>query len=203
MPVLFILFVVLPIAEIMVLINVSNGIGTLNTFLIVIITAFFGAYFVRQQGFALVQQLQTKISSGQAPSSEMAEGILLLIAGVLLITPGFITDGLGFLFTLPFSRAPIARFIMSKITSKIVSGRGGAGFHFHQEGQGRQQNQDGFESSFNRQSGGRNDDGEIIEGEIVEPKNDQKQEPSHAGKTNNKTAQEQIIHEVSEKNRSK
>lgn len=203
MPVLFILFVVLPIAEIMVLINVSTGIGTLNTFLIVIITAFFGAYFVRQQGFALFQQLQTKLSSGQAPSTEMAEGILLLIAGVLLITPGFITDGFGFLFTLPFSRAPIARFIMTKIAAKMVAGKGNAGFHFHQGGQPHQQNQHGFESPFNRQPDGRSDNGEVIEGEIVEPQNDQKQEPSNERKNYNKTAQERIIHEVSEKNRPK
>ena len=203
MPILFILFVVLPIAEIMVLIEVSTGIGTLNTFLIVIITAFFGAYFVRQQGFVLVKQLQTKISSGQAPSTEMAEGILLLIAGVLLITPGFITDGLGFLFTLPFSRAPIARFIMTKITAKMVAGKGSAGFHFHQGGQAHQQNQYGFESSFNRQPRGRNNVGEIIEGEIVEPQSDQEQKSSEEGENSNTTVQEQIIHENNEKNQPK
>lgn len=192
MPILFILFVVLPIAEIMVLINVSSGIGTLNTFLIVIITAFFGAYFVRQQGFALFQQLQTKLSSGQAPSTEMAEGVLLLIAGVLLITPGFITDGLGFLFTLPFSRAPIARFIMNKIMTKVLVGKGNAGFHFHQHGQ-NQQNPNSFESSFHptgsRAERGRKDKGEIIEGEIVEPQSKQEQAPSNETKDDNKNVQ--------------
>lgn len=119
---LFILFVALPIAEIMLLINVSASIGGLNTFFIVLITAAFGAYFVRQQGFSLLQQIQTKLSSGNAPSTEMAEALLLLVAGVLLITPGFITDVFGFLFTLPFSRGPIATFLMSKVISKKVGG---------------------------------------------------------------------------------
>lgn len=145
---LFLLFVILPIAEIMLLINVSASIGGWNTFFIVVVTAFFGAYFVRQQGFSLLNTMQTKMASGQAPSSEMAQGLLLLVAGVLLITPGFITDIVGFLFTLPFSREPIARFLMSKINLQTI---GGAGFgpqafrhqhdsnstqHKHQTGEG-------------------------------------------------------------------
>lgn len=112
---LFLLFVVLPIAEIMILINVSASIGGINTFLIVIVTAALGAYFVRQQGFSLIQQIQVKLNAGETPGTEMAEALLLLVAGVLLITPGFITDALGLLFTLPISRASIARFIMHKI----------------------------------------------------------------------------------------
>jgi UPF0716 protein FxsA len=156
MLILFTLFVVLPIAEIILLINVSGSIGGLNTFLIVIVTAAFGAYFVRQQGFSLLQQIQTKLRAGEAPSTEMAEAALLLVAGVLLITPGFITDILGFLFTLPFSRAPIAEFLMRKIP---IMQAGGA--HFSQ-------------SSFNTRPTGRpfnegkTDDGDIIDGEFTD-----------------------------------
>lgn len=156
---LFLLFVILPIAEIMLLINVAGSIGSWNTFFVVIVTAFFGAYFVRQQGFALIQQLQTKLAEGQSPTTEMAEGILLLIAGVLLITPGFLTDALGFLFTLPFSRGPIAKLIMVK----IISRQSGAGFQFHASSQ--QQSQQGFHNGFKPKS---DQDGEIIEGEIIE-----------------------------------
>ncbi|MDT0595235.1 FxsA family protein [Glaciecola petra] len=134
---LFLLFVILPIAEIMLLINVSASIGGWNTFFIVIVTAFFGAYFVRQQGFSLLNTMQTKMASGQAPSSEMAQGLLLLVAGVLLITPGFITDALGFLFTLPFSREPIARFLMSRINFQTM---GGAAHQQFRDQQGTEQN---------------------------------------------------------------
>jgi len=121
---LFLLFVFLPIAEIMLIINVSQSIGGWNTFFVVVLTAFLGAYFVRQQGFALIQEIQTKLASGEPPGSAMAQGLLLLVAGVLLITPGFITDIVGFLFTLPFSREPIARFLMTKLI--IKHGQGGA-----------------------------------------------------------------------------
>ena len=154
---LFILFVVLPIAEIMLLINVSESIGGWNTFLIVVVTAAFGAYFVRQQGFSLIQQIQTKLSSGKAPSTEMAEAMLLLVAGVLLITPGFITDVLGFLFTLPFSRAPIANFLMSKVKFKQAGS-----VHFSQTGFNQQRPTDQF------------DDSEVIDGEYTDksPGND-------------------------------
>ncbi len=130
---LFLLFVILPIAEIMLIINVSASIGGWNTFFIVIITAFFGAYFVRQQGFALIQQMQSKVNAGQSPSTEMAEGILLLIAGVLLITPGFITDIMGFLFTLPFSRGPIANFVVKAIISKKMGNVHFTHSHFGQQ----------------------------------------------------------------------
>jgi len=148
---LFILFVVLPIAEIMLLINVSASIGGWNTFFIVIVTAAFGAYFVRQQGFALIQQIQAKLSSGQAPSTEMAQAMLLLVAGVLLITPGFITDALGFLFTLPFSRAPIASFLMSKVKIKQAGN-----VHFTQSDFNQQPTREQF------------DDGETIDGEYTD-----------------------------------
>ncbi|MFT6270262.1 MAG: UPF0716 protein FxsA [Alphaproteobacteria bacterium] len=158
---LFLLFVVLPIAEIMLLINVSDNIGSLNTFFIVIVTAAFGAYFVRQQGFSLLQQIQTKLSAGSAPSNEMAEAALLLVAGVLLITPGFITDVLGFLFTLPFSRAPIAGFLMRKIPIKKAGSA-----HFTQSGFGQQPPNVPFDDF--KTEGRNSDDGEIIDGEFTD-----------------------------------
>jgi UPF0716 protein FxsA len=158
---LFLLFVVLPIAEIMLLINVSGSIGGLNTFFIVIITAAFGAYFVRQQGFSLVQKIQTKLNEGKAPSSEMAQALLLFVAGVLLITPGFITDILGLLFTLPFSRGPIAAYIVSKVAIKQTGG-----VHFTQSGF----NQEGFsQTGFEQERTHRPfEDGDIIDGEYTD-----------------------------------
>lgn len=153
---LFLLFVILPIAEIMVLINVSDSIGGLNTFLIVIVTAAFGAYFVRREGFSLLQKVQTKLAAGDPPGTEMAQGLLLLVAGVLLITPGFITDILGLLFTLPFSRAPIAEFLMRKVPIK-----GAANVNFNQQGF----HQQGPGSPF---GAGKQEDGDIIDGEYTD-----------------------------------
>ena len=128
---LFILFAILPILEIMLLINVSDNIGGWNTFAIVLITAFFGAYFVRREGANTLRDVQLKMAQGQMPGKELSEGLLLLIAGVLLVTPGFITDVIGLLFTIPFTRAPIAAAL---VTSFLKSGKVQGGFAFNQQG---------------------------------------------------------------------
>ncbi len=162
---LFLLFVILPIAEIMLIINVSDSIGGWNTFFIVIVTAFFGAYFVRQQGFALIQHMQEKLNTGQAPSTELAEGILLLVAGVLLITPGFITDVLGFLFTLPFSRTPIATFFMKAFVNKKMGS-----VHFNHSNFNQRPP---FEQAHDPEnSGNRGEHGDVIDGEYTDKSDD-------------------------------
>jgi UPF0716 protein FxsA len=128
---LFILFAILPILEIMLLINVSDNIGGWNTFAIVLITAFFGAYFVRREGANTLRDVQLKMAQGQMPGKELSEGLLLLVAGVLLVTPGFITDVLGLLFTIPFTRTPIAAAL---VKSFLKSGKAQGGFSFNQQG---------------------------------------------------------------------
>ena len=128
---LFILFAILPILEIMLLINVSDRIGGWNTFAVVLITAFLGAYFVRREGANTLRDVQLKMAQGEMPSKELSEGLLLLVAGVLLVTPGFITDIVGLLFTLPFTRGPIAASI---VKSFMQSGKLQGGFSFHQQG---------------------------------------------------------------------
>ncbi|MFT4731948.1 MAG: UPF0716 protein FxsA [Gammaproteobacteria bacterium] len=128
---LFILFAILPILEIMLLINVSDNIGGWNTFAIVLITAFFGAYFVRREGANTLRDVQLKMAQGQMPGKELSEGLLLLVAGVLLVTPGFITDVVGLLFTIPVTRTPIAAAL---VTSFLKSSKVQGGFSFHQQG---------------------------------------------------------------------
>jgi UPF0716 protein FxsA len=128
---LFILFAILPILEIMLLINVSDNIGGWNTFAIVLITAFFGAYFVRREGANTLRDVQLKMAQGQMPGKELSEGLLLLIAGVLLVTPGFITDVVGLLFTIPITRTPIAAAL---VKSFLKSGKVQGGFSFNQQG---------------------------------------------------------------------
>lgn len=118
---LFLLFAIMPIVEIALLLNVGEIIGGWNTVAIVIITAFAGATLVRQQGLNTFVQAQQKLNQGQLPSQELAEGLLLLVAGVLLVTPGFITDGVGFLFTLPITRPVIAKWLVHNFQGKIVT----------------------------------------------------------------------------------
>jgi UPF0716 protein FxsA len=148
---LFILFAILPIIEIALLINVGEQIGGWNTVLIVIITAFVGAYLVRQQGLATLMQAQQKIHAGAMPGQEVAEGLLLVIAGVLLVTPGFITDGFGFLLSLPMTRPLIASALLKTLAVKVVTQQQAGGFH--------QQ----YSQSHSQQESG---DKDIIEGEF-------------------------------------
>ena len=117
---LFLLFAILPILEIAILINVGEQIGGWNTVAIVIATAFLGAHLVRQQGLSTLMSAQQKMQSGTIPGQEMAEGLLLVISGVLLVTPGFITDIFGFLLCLPFTRPLIAKSLLKQMALKVV-----------------------------------------------------------------------------------
>lgn len=102
------LFVIVPIVEISVLIKVGGSIGLPLTILLVIATAILGAYLVKQQGFQTLYNAQSQLAHGKMPAMQIAEGMALLIAGALLLTPGFITDAIGFCcLTPPIRRAAI------------------------------------------------------------------------------------------------
>jgi UPF0716 protein FxsA len=149
---LFLLFAVLPIIEIAILINVGEQIGGWYTVAIVILTAFAGAHLVRQQGLSTLMQAQQKMQAGTMPGQEMAEGLLLVIAGVLLVTPGFITDGIGFLLSLPMTRPVIAKGLLKQMTVKMVNPSFHDGFaqqNFHQQNSSAQSD-DIIEGEFSR-----------------------------------------------------
>tara|TARA_R110000772_G_scaffold267492_1_gene391692 strand:+ start:912 stop:1415 length:504 start_codon:yes stop_codon:yes gene_type:complete len=118
---LFLLFVLLPIVEISLLISVGEQIGGWNTVAIVIATALVGSYIVRQQGLTTLIHAQQKMQQGTIPGQEVAEGLLLVIAGVMLVTPGFVTDALGFLFCLPMTRPLIAKGLLAKLSVQVVN----------------------------------------------------------------------------------
>ncbi|WP_371186942.1 FxsA family protein [Thalassotalea maritima] len=120
--VLFLLFVIMPIIEIMVLMNVGALIGVLPTIILVIITAWLGAGMVRQQGLATYQSVQHKLAAGQMPSDEIIAALLLLVAGVLLLTPGFITDGFGLALLWPVSRQAIVKIIQKQLLKSQQNG---------------------------------------------------------------------------------
>ena len=110
-PILLLAFIFVPVIEIALLIKVGSAIGVGTTILVVIFTAILGAYLVRQQGFATLTSVQQEMNTGRVPAMQMAEGIALLFAGAVLLTPGFVTDAIGFsLLTPPIRRAVIAWF---------------------------------------------------------------------------------------------
>lgn len=128
--ILFALFIIVPIIEITVLMQVGELIGAWPTVAIVIISAWLGAKFVRQQGLATLASVQTKMAQGEMPSSEIVTGVMLLVAGVLLVTPGFVTDIVGLLLLVPRARQALARSVQTHI--KTSQGHAfGANAHFH------------------------------------------------------------------------
>lgn len=112
--ILLILFIAVPIAEIAVLISVGSEIGLGSTLLLVIGTAVLGAWLVRRQGFQTMQNLRSEIDQGRVPAMELAEGFAILVAGALLLTPGFITDTIGFLCLTPPLRKTVFRWFAGR-----------------------------------------------------------------------------------------
>ncbi len=104
---LFVVFTLIPVIELTVLIKVGTIIGSLNTIIIVLFTAVVGAYLVKLEGISVIYRLQNSMREGIFPAEELIDGVMVLIAGALLLTPGFVTDLLGFLFVFPNSRAII------------------------------------------------------------------------------------------------
>lgn len=113
--VLAFLFIAIPVAEISLLIRVGSSIGVLNTIVFVIFTAVLGAYLVRQQGFATISKLQEETNAGRVPALQIAEGVALLFAGAVLMTPGFITDAFGFALLIPLVRQALIAWAAKNI----------------------------------------------------------------------------------------
>ena len=110
------LFIVMPILEMWLLITVGGHIGALNTIFLVMLTALIGVGLLKRQGFATLWRGQEKLQQGQVPAQEIIEGIVLAVSGALLLTPGFVTDVIGFLGLLPFTRILAVRAMLSKFT---------------------------------------------------------------------------------------
>tara|TARA_B110000285_G_scaffold138215_1_gene154750 strand:- start:56 stop:511 length:456 start_codon:yes stop_codon:yes gene_type:complete len=118
---LFPIFVVVTLAEIYVLVTVGQAIGGLSTVLLVIITAFIGSRLLKQQGWSTMAKAQQSIAEGRTPAIEMFEGVVILVSGVLLLTPGFITDILGLLGLMPWSRSYFINHFLEKNAERVFS----------------------------------------------------------------------------------
>lgn len=117
------LFIVIPLIELYFIIVVGGAIGAFWTVLLVVLTAIVGVHLLRTQGMSTLTRAQRNMAQGKIPAMEMIEGIALAVAGVLLITPGFITDAIGFLCLVPASRQAIIRYILAR--SSVQTGFGG------------------------------------------------------------------------------
>lgn len=113
---LFIAFLMMPIVEIALFIQIGGAIGLWPTLAIVVLTAFLGTWLVRTQGRMALSQLQASFSDLKDPTEPLAHGAMILVAGALLLTPGFFTDGVGFALLLPPVRMAVLRYLRSKVT---------------------------------------------------------------------------------------
>lgn len=111
MKLLFLVFLIVPIIEIYFLITVGSAIGAALTIALIIFTALLGAVLVRAQGFSTFVRVQNQLAQGEMPALEILEGLFLLVAGALLLTPGFFTDAIGFAFLTP----PLRRWIIRRL----------------------------------------------------------------------------------------
>lgn len=109
---IFLLVLIIPFVEIYLLLAVGGIIGAFPTIFLVVATAVAGAWLLRQQGFATFQKLRANLAQGKIPAYEMIEGPIILVGGALLLTPGFITDILGFACLVPPLRRRIAQYII-------------------------------------------------------------------------------------------
>ena len=117
---LFGLLVAVPIIEIALFIEVGGAIGLWPTLLIVVLTALAGSILLRSQGLATLTSLQNSVSAGRNPMEPIAHGALILVAGVLLLTPGFFTDAFGLSLMIPTVRALLIRLGAARMAGRTV-----------------------------------------------------------------------------------
>lgn len=124
---LFVLLVGMPITEIAVFLLVGGAIGALPTIAIIIVTAALGAYLLKRQGISALARLRTDMDAGRVPAGAIGHAVTIAIAGVLLLTPGFITDTIGFLLFVPGVRRTLWRQIAGSVRVHQARGPGGEG----------------------------------------------------------------------------
>jgi len=157
--VLALLFVVVPVLEIYVLIQVGQVIGAWWTVLLLVADGFLGSWLMKREGTKAWRALREALDERRMPARELADGALILIGGTLLVTPGFLSDVVGFFCVLPFTR-PLARAALARfLDRKFLSGPGAPGYV-------RSRQQTGDRSG--QQTRQRPGPDQVVQGEVVD-----------------------------------
>ena len=122
-PILVIAFILVPLAELAVLIAVGDWIGLVPTLILLLVVSVVGAWLAKREGLAAWRRLQLALAQGRMPTTEVTDGALILLAGALLLTPGFLSDVLGVLLLLPPTRA-LARRVAPRLAQRRLLRRG-------------------------------------------------------------------------------
>lgn len=155
---LFVAFVVVPLAEIFVLIQVGQVIGPWWTILLLIADSILGTWLIKREGGRAWAALRSALNTGQMPAKELADGALILIGGTLMLSPGFVTDLFGIVLILPFTRPLARRALTGLVTRKLV----GTGAAAYMPGGGVRS------GPGNQQRPHPNPGGSVVEGEVVD-----------------------------------
>ena len=117
------LFIVVPIFELILLIQIGQWVGTLPTIALIIFTGVLGAFLVKRQGMRVLTRANSQIQTGQLPADALFDGAIILVAGAFLMTPGILTDTMGFLCLIPPTRRIIKKFIASRFKKMVQNGQ--------------------------------------------------------------------------------
>jgi UPF0716 protein FxsA len=121
MPVLVLLFLVVPAIEIYVLIQVGQEIGALSTIALLVVISLVGAWLAKREGLGVWLRMQQQVADGRLPGTELLDAFLILLAAALLLTPGFLTDVLALALLLPPSRALVRRVVQRSLLGRIAT----------------------------------------------------------------------------------
>ena len=119
---LFLLFTVIPLVELYLLIRLGAYLGVVDALAIVISTGIVGGLLARSQGLAVLNQIRMELDEGRIPAHSLFDGVMILVAGVLLITPGLLTDGLGLCLLIPWTRQGLKLWLKQKFQEKVSQG---------------------------------------------------------------------------------
>ncbi|HBL55486.1 MAG TPA: FxsA family protein [Deltaproteobacteria bacterium] len=120
---LFLAFTIIPVVEIYLLIQIGSAFGVFTSIALVIFTGFLGAFLARIQGMQTLFRIQESLREGRMPSAELLDALLIGVAGLVLLTPGFLTDTAGFVLLIPSTRNAIKSWLRNKIQTQYMSTR--------------------------------------------------------------------------------
>lgn len=120
---LFLIFTIIPVIELYLLIKIGSVIGALPTVSVILFTGALGAYMAKREGLQVIYELQATVNQGRIPGSQILHGILILVGAIALVTPGFLTDIIGFTLIFPTTRRFYLQFLLKFIAYKVSQGQ--------------------------------------------------------------------------------
>ena len=120
---LLLIFTLIPLTELIILIKLGNIVGLIPTLFLVVATGILGAWLTRQQGLSTLNKIRMQLSLGKVPAENLINGVLILLGGIVLLTPGLLTDTFGFLLLIPQTRDQFKRILKNRLKKVVDKGK--------------------------------------------------------------------------------